>query len=54
MARDVVADAIGRDNVVENSGAEAQEILENKKTPFTGMPNRFNEKHTSGSVLLSV
>ena len=54
MARDLVSDAVGKDNVIEVSDAEAREMIGNKKTPVTGLPNRANEKQTSGSVLLSI
>ena len=53
MTRDLVSDAVGKDNVIEVSDAEAREMIGNKKTPVTGLPNRANEKQTSGSVLLS-
>ena len=53
MTRNLVSDAVGKDNVIEVSDAEAREMIGNKKTPVTGLPNRANEKQTSGSVLLS-
>lgn len=37
--------------VVEVSGEEARAMLEQKNTPFAGLPNRANEKQPSGSVL---
>ena len=54
MTRNLVSDAVGKDNVIEVSDAEAREMIGNKKTPVTGLPNRANEKQTSGSVLLSI
>lgn len=40
--------------VVEVSGEEAQAMMEQKNTPFAGLPNRANEKQSSGSVFLSI
>lgn len=40
--------------VVEVSGEEAQAMMEQKNTPFAGLPNRANEKQPSGSVFLSI
>ena len=40
MARDLVSDAVGKDNVIEVSDAEAREMIGNKKSSFnTGKAN---------------